>query len=291
MVGKFVSHSISNNKVILMKILIIDRDQLVSQMLSSRLEGEDVHVVGEAVKGDAVERLGSEDFDVVFVDPSPMKDAQALVMNIRRASRCYPYIVIMGDNLDLLAASGMGGNNFLNKPVDTAALVEKIEDATKLRAFAQTLGDTSEDFPSAGGVISKSAFNQLFLSSIDRGWRYAESANILSVSIENYKEIKELDGDYHASYSISKLAHHLVRLRRQSDVIGQTGVNQYSLILQRIANEQEAEDAAKRFAVSLDDLDDFIPSDGHSVKIRLTLMELPTGKCTFDQTILKRADR
>lgn len=271
-----------------MKILIIDRDQLVSQMITSRIEGDDIAIVEEAIKSEAMEKLSKEQFDAVFVDPAPMKDAKAMVMNIRRASRNYPYIIVMGEDLDMGTVIKMGGNNFLNKPVDPQALQQKINSARDLQDYASLLGNTSEDFPSAGGVIAKSAFNQLFLSAIDRSWRYCENSHILSVSIENYKEIRDLDGEFHAGYGISKLAHHLVQVRRQSDVIGQVLVNKYSLLLQRTNNEQEAEDAAKRFAVTLEEINDFIPPEGNSLKIRVALMELPTGRFVFDKTLLKQ---
>ncbi len=271
-----------------MKILIIDRDQLASQMINTRLTGDDVVIVEEAVKSEAMERLSKEEFDVVLVDPAPMKDAKAMVMNIRRAARSYPYVVVMGDSLDMESVTQMGANNFISKPIDPVELNQAIACAQNLKAFSNMLGDTAEDFPSAGGVIAKSAFNQLFLSAIDRGWRYTESACILSVKIENYKEILELDGDYHAAYGASKMAKNLVRLRRQSDIIGQVAVNEYCLILQRTRNESEALDAAKRFAATLDEMNDFIPPDGSSLKICVALMELPTGKSIFKETILKR---
>lgn len=274
-----------------MKILIIDRDQLASQMITSRLMGDDVVVVEETVKNEALERLEKESFDVILVDPSPMKEAQAMVMNIRRVTSSYPYVIVMGEELDMDAAIAAGANNYVNKPVDAADLHRKVEDALKLQRYSNLLGDTSEDFPSAGGVIAKSAFNQLFLSAIDRGWRYRENANVLSVCIENYKEILEMDGSYHASYGVSKLAHHLVKNRRQSDVIGQVAVNQYSLLLQRTANEKEAQDAAKRFAVTLGEIDDFIPPEGNPLKIRISLMELPTGNQSFDQVVIKEVPK
>ncbi len=270
-----------------MKILLIDRDQLSSQMISSRISGEDYIVEEETVKNNAMEKLSAEAFDVILVDPAPMKDAKAMVMNIRRASRSYPYVIVMGEGLNMDSVTQMGGNNFLNKPVDPSELNEKLDCAKELKEFNSLLGDSSEDFPSAGGVIAKSAFNQLFLSAIDRSWRYAESSYILSVKIKNYKEIKELDGEHHATYGISKLAHHLVHLRRQSDVIGQTAVNEYCLLLQRTGNENEALEAAKRFAATLDEINDFIPPEGNSLKIYISLMELPTGKYAYEETLLK----
>ena len=221
-----------------MKILIIDRDELTSQMISSRLAADEgIVVVTEAVKSEAIERLEKESFDVVMVDPNPMKDAQAMIMNIRRTSQSYPYIVVLGKSLNLDMVANMGANNYATKPLDPQQIKDVIRSAETLQNFSLLLADASEDFPSAGGVIAKSAFNQLYLSAIDRGWRYAEKAYVLSVSVDNYEEIKTLDGDHHATYGVSKLAHHLVKLRRQSDVIGQVEENKYSLLLQRTAHD------------------------------------------------------
>ena len=276
-----------------MKILILDRDQLATQMISSRLKdddtfGDNLHIDEEMVKADAMEKVASEGYDVVMVDPAPLTDAQAIVMNIRRVARKYPYVILMGEDLQPEDVNKVGANNFVNKPLDVQNLKQKISQAQVLLEFGNRLNDLSEDFPSAGGVIAKSAFNQLYLSAIDRGWRYVESAHVLSFTFENYDEILKMDGPHHANYSVSKLAQHLVRLRRQSDVIGQTGANEYSLLLQRTDKANEAVDAAKRFAANIEEINDFIPEEGNAIRLRIRLMELPTGNHDFNQVIMKK---
>ncbi len=274
-----------------MRILIIDRDRMMTQMILSRLEAKGHEVVTEVVKNDGLALLEKENFDIVVIDPSPMKDARALALNIRRASKSYPYILLIStdEEIELSAVMKMGCNDFILKPIDPVDVEKKIEEAERLKILIDRLGDASEDFPSAGGVIAKSAFNQLFLSAIDRGGRYNEQAFVLAVSVENYKDVKAVEGTYIADYSVSKLAYHMVRLRRQSDIIGQTGVNEYSILLQRTENIQEAVSAANRFAVTLDEIDDFLPMEGNEIKlqIRVTLTDLPTGACSFDHVLEK----
>lgn len=273
-----------------MKILIIDRDELANQMLTSRLEADDHEVVSETVKNDGLERAGKDHFDIVFVDPSPMKDARVMALNIRRSATNYPYIMFMTaeEETDFSDVMQMGCNDYLHKPVDQSDLSSKVANAQRLANLFDRLGDTTEDFPSAGGVISKSAFNQLCLSAMERGGRYNELAFVLAIKIENFKEIKDLDGNYNADFCVSKLAHHMVRLRRQSDIIGQTGVNEYSILLQRTQNNQEAKDAAQRFAATFDELDDFLPREGSEINIRITLTHLPTGALHFDHLLEKK---
>lgn len=273
-----------------MKILVIDRDQLVSKMISSRLESEGHEITEEPVKNEGLERVAKENFDVIFIDPSPMKDARAMALNIRRSSKSYPYIILTTgeEEIDSAHVMQMGCNDFVMKPLDQAEIHEKVNNAERLKKLFDNLGDASEDFPSAGGVIAKSAFNQLCLSAMERGGRYNELAFILAISVENYKDIKNMDGAYVADYSVSKMAHHMVRLRRMSDIIGQTGKHEYSLLLQRTQNLTEALDAAKRFAVTFDEIDDFLPAEGKEITIRIQLTHLPTGAQPFEHELSKK---
>ncbi|HPF77830.1 MAG TPA: diguanylate cyclase, partial [Alphaproteobacteria bacterium] len=226
----------------------------------------------------------------IFIDPSPMKDARAMALNIRRSAKSYPYIILMtpDEDIDSGDVMQMGCNDFVQKPFDQADIHKKVDNAQRLKDLFDNLGDTSEDFPSAGGVISKSAFNQLCLSAMERGGRYNELAFVLAIAVENYKDIKNLDGSYVANYSVSKMAHHMVRLRRQSDIIGQTGVNEYSILLQRTQNLTEAMDAARRFAATFDEIDDFLPAEGKEITIRIMLTHLPTGAQPFYHELSKK---
>lgn len=272
-----------------MKILVIDRDQMTAQMIANRLVTDGHEVVVEPIKNEGLQRVADEAFDVIFIDPSPMRDARAMALNIRRNAKKYPHLIFMNtdDTVSARDVMQMGCNDFIMKPLDQVDIQLKVENAQRLKSMFQNLGDTSEDFPSAGGVIAKSAFNQLCLSAMDRGGRYNELAFVLSVSVANYQDIKIHDGQYHANYAVSKLAHHTVKLRRQSDIIGQTRTEEYAILLQRTENKKEALDAANRFAVSFGEINDFIAPEGNEVKINLTLTHLPTGQCDFDHTIIK----
>lgn len=273
-----------------MKILIIDRDKLVSQMVATRLKSEGHDVMLEAVKNEGLELVAKDKFDLIFIDPSPMKDARAMALNIRRSSKSYPYIILMTgeEEIDSSHVMQMGCNDFVMKPLDQAEIHTKVGNAERLKSLFGNLGDTSEDFVSAGGVIAKSAFHQLCLSAMERGGRYNELAFVLAISVADYKDIKDLDGAYVADYSVSKMAHHMVRLRRQSDIIGQTGANEYSILLQRTENLTEAMDAAKRFAATFDEIDDFLPAEGKEITIRIQLTHLPTGARPFEHELSKK---
>ncbi len=269
-----------------MKILIVDRDELTTQLIRSKLEPLGHQIIEETVKNDAVEKLASEQFDIIFFDPSPLASARPVVLNIRRAVGHYPYIVLLSSEATREEVIKAGTNALLPKPVSAESLDKVMEDAGRLTQLVRRIGDDSEDFPSAGGVIAKSAFNQLFLSGIDRADRYGERTFVLFISMNNYQEVLELDGPYAADYAVAKLSQYLVLLRRQSDIIGQTAKYEYALLLQRPAYETEPLEAAKRFAESLESCKDIVSSGSAPVEISVRLVDVPVGSKLVEYTVV-----
>lgn len=271
-----------------MKILVIDRDELASQMLSSKLEAEGYEVVQEPIKNEALARMKEESFDAVFFDPAPLAEAQPVILEIRRMLTAYTYLVLLSQTVAREDAVQMGCNDVLQKPAGSAEVKEKAHNAERMSSLIRWMGDESENFPSAGGVISKSAFNQLFRSAIDRSGRYGERAYVVVITVENFDDLKIDFGAYAADYAVSKMAFHLAQMRRQSDIIGQTGKNQYTLLLQRPLSDTEPVEAAARFATGIDELDEIAPPKCKSVEISVRLVNLPSGQLEAEHLLTKK---
>lgn len=268
-----------------MKILVVDRDSLTANMIKTKLEPLGHKVMHQAVKNAAVEQLAANDFDILILDPSPLTSPKPVVLNIRRTVKYYPYIMMLSDTASREEAIKSGTNDILNKPVDPSELLEKLGNAERLLKLVKRIGDDSEDFPSAGGVIAKSAINQLFLSGIDRADRYGERTYMLFISLSNYKEIRDMDGPKAADYAAARLSQYLVLLRRQSDIIGQTAKYEYTLMLQRPVYETEPMEAANRFAESLAGLKDIASSGRSPVEVTVTLLTVPTGAKVVEHVV------
>ena len=241
-----------------MQIMIVDREEAAAQMLASKLQGLGHVVTQEQHKENAVQRAINEQTQVFLIDPSPANSVRSFILDLRRNVPGYPYIFAFSGEFSFDESIQSGANDAFSKPVDPASIESKFSNAEYLINLVQRIGDDSEDFPSAGGVIAKSAFNQLFLSALERADRYAERTYVLFISVSNYKEILEMDGAYAADYAVAKLSQYLVRLRRQSDIIGQTAKYEYALLLQRPVYETEPVEAAKRFAESLGKCEDIV---------------------------------
>ncbi len=281
------------------EILVIHHDQKQGEALQEGLLSAGHHARYMSPKAeDLLSALQSKAADVLFLDPSywqePEKELPPFIKSLRRVSNNYTYLCLLSDDLARENAIRMGANTVLS-PVfeDNEAAnqhFEKIrEQAEFLSVLASRIGDDSIDFPSAGGVIARSAFNQLFLSAIDRANRYGEQTYILFFEIENYRELLELDGSYAAGYTVANLSKILVEMRRQSDIIGQTAKNEFGLLLQRPTYETEPVEAANRYIRAFGGENPVDSSGGAPVNLSVTLVALPTAEKLFHETVISKA--
>ncbi len=268
-----------------MKILVIDRDELTAGFIRSRLEPVGHQITYIQNKSEIVDSITRQDSDIVFIDPSPVLNPKSLIVNIRRQIRYYPYIILMSDSFGFADALSFGLNDVLPKPVELNDIDRKVENGIRLLNIIRHMNDESEDFPSAGGVISKSAFNQLFFSCIDRADRYGERSFALFITMRNYKALAAQFGQSEADIATAKMAQHLVRLRRASDIIGQTRVFEYALLLLRPTYQTEPMDAANRFAEALSRCTDIPSVSGMEVELTISLIDLPAGDLLAEHTL------
>ncbi|MFA7276822.1 MAG: diguanylate cyclase [Pseudobdellovibrionaceae bacterium] len=271
-----------------MKILIVDRDEVTTHLMKSRLEPLGHIIEIQAGRADMLESVMQEGWDVVFLDPSPLTNAKPLVTQIRRASRRPVFVVLLAKEGDSVAAVADGFNDLLLKPLAPNSAENVVAQAEHLNSLMRHLANDQEDYPSAGGVIAKSAFNQLFLSCMDRADRYGESAHIIFIAFDNYKEVAANDGENESEIISAKLAQKLVRYRRQSDIIAQIRKNEYALLLLRPLTDSEPLDASYRFAETLSKCTDLPTNPIMDVVLRVMLVALPTGKVNYDFSLTVR---
>ncbi|MBW7909843.1 MAG: diguanylate cyclase [Alphaproteobacteria bacterium] len=261
-----------------MEILVIDRESLTNQLITSKLGAKGHQVTVEPNKNAAFELLGSKPFDCVMVDPAPLSEARPVIIGVWKSlkSAAKPYLMLLSKAATTEDAILAGANDVLIKPLSSQELDEKIGNAARLMTVARMLA-REDNVHSTGGMIGKAAFNQLFLSATDRAFRYGERSLIVFVRLMNHEKLQASVTPEAFDGLMEKLAKQMTYMRRQSDVIGRLGADDFAILLQRPQYESEPIDAINRFS---EQLDKFCATyDAGSVKpeIHLRLVELPQG--------------
>ncbi len=255
-----------------MKILLLDHDQPHADQICKILETQGHSPISVSSWDEALKELGTHEYSIALLDYKLLPDSKGSLEHIRRVSRRHMYVIGM-DIPDNENAIQLGFNSVVS---DIKALETVIETASLFFLRITQLADATHDFPSAGGVISKSAFNQLFMSSMDLSRRDGKEAYVLFFSIENYKNIVAGESEYSARHAAARLAHHLSQTRRQSDILAQVDDNEYAILFLRPDYGKEPIEATKRFAKTLAEIKDYTMGVS-SVDIALRLHTLPSG--------------
>jgi len=268
-----------------MKIMLLDRDRDTVEKFESICEQiPDIELVVEPIKSNAIETARSSRFDGIFFDPAPQnEEMRAFMIGVRRGSSFYTPVVVMSHLLSKEEAFKFGATDFLAKPVDDETLRKTIVNLQNLSQFQTQLQDDSIDFPSKDGVISKSAFLQIFISALDRADRYGEKTFLTLATISNIDDIRAQYGDAMADEICQNLKKYTMRIRRLSDIAGHTAVNQLCLMLMRPANDQEPQMAIERFADSMAEYAELISVGDAKAVVNVKMMAIPSGQVTFDK--------
>jgi DNA-binding response OmpR family regulator len=261
-----------------MDILVIDRESLTNQLITSKLGAKGHQVTVEPNKNAAFELLGTKPFDCVMVDPAPLSEARPVVIGVWKSlkSGAKPYLMLLSKSATTQDAILAGTNDVLIKPLSSQELDEKIGNAARLIAVGRMLA-REDNVHSTGGMIGKAAFNQLFLSATDRAFRYGERSLIVFVTLSNHEKLQASVSADDFTALMEKLAKQMTFMRRQSDVIGRLGADDFAILLQRPQYESEPIDAINRFAEQLEKFCDAYDAGPVKPEIHLRLVELPQG--------------
>jgi PleD family two-component response regulator len=221
-----------------------------------------------------------------MVDPAPLSEARPVVIgiwkNIRTAVK--PYLLLLSKTGTTEEAILAGCNDVLNKPLSTQDLETKILNAERIMEICRMLA-REDNVHSSGGMIGKAAFNQLFLSAIDRAFRYGERSLIVFIEVTNHDEVVKAVGATAFEETIRKLTDKMTFMRRQSDVIGRLGAEVFAILLQRPQYETEPVDAINRFSEVLDKFYQTFEDKKAAPKLHLRLIELPQGSERSDRRV------
>lgn len=262
-----------------MDILVIDRDPLAAQLVTTRLQALGHTVTAEPSKNDAFEKIKTRPFDCILVDPYPLSEARPVIIgiwkNLPRAA-VKPYILLLSKAATPEEAVLSGANDVLLKPISQSEVETKAANAQRLLDIARHLA-REDDAHSSGGMVGKAAFNQLFLSSVDRAFRYGERSLVVFIEAVDDTEIPP--------EFLKALTGKITFMRRQSDVAGLLGAHDFGILLQRPQYETEPVDAINRFSEILARFRQEYPGPKPAPQLTLTLVELPQGALLAEKSI------
>lgn len=118
------------------RILIVDDDEKICKLFEISLGEEGIDVDYLLNGNDALEKIKSKKYDVIFLDYiMPEIDGIQLLKMIREFNKDIPVVMITGTLRDdkLEKAKEYGAHALLIKPIKTSRILDVIRDITKVK--------------------------------------------------------------------------------------------------------------------------------------------------------------
>jgi DNA-binding response OmpR family regulator len=113
-----------------LKILIVDDEIRISNLLRIYLQRESFHVDAAADGDEGLDKALHENYDLIILDVlMPGKDGFQVLEDLRKVKQT-PVIMLSAksESEDLIRGTDLGANAFISKPFSPAAVVAKIKE-------------------------------------------------------------------------------------------------------------------------------------------------------------------
>jgi diguanylate cyclase (GGDEF)-like protein len=272
----------------MIRALVIDDEALLLELFETMLseQGYDVAVAVNAEE--ALERLGSEHFDVVLLDLM-LGSVNGFTILEKIRQMYYPPIVLVmtgyGSTDIAVEAMKQGAADFIMKPVDPALIdirIRKALDERRAQRLAITDGLT--------GLYNRRYFEERLEEETRRSRRYNRPMSILMIDIDYFKNYNDACGHLKGDEVLKQIARTLQKHSRETDIAARYGGEEFVMILP----ETDARNASRlgdRIRKSVEETSfegqEQIPSKRVTISVGVSCL----GKIDEGYDVLERADR
>ncbi|MEM7353221.1 MAG: diguanylate cyclase [Acidobacteriota bacterium] len=234
------------------KVLIVDDDEAVCQVLSIMLTDLGYEVETETDGRNALQLLHEGDFEIVLLDiVMPTLNGLQLIAQIREHYSVLPIIVVTAFGSADLTVDAMrrGATDFVTKPVDASLLDLRIRrsfDLEQSRRMANTDGLT--------GLYNHRYLQERLESEIERAERYERPLSVVMADLDFFKRYNDSLGHPSGDKALIAVSQTLRQVSRASDILARYGGEEFTLVLPETTAE-EARVVAERARQSVAALD------------------------------------
>ncbi|MEQ9379431.1 MAG: diguanylate cyclase [Pirellulales bacterium] len=226
--------------------MIVDGDSASRRKTSAHLAaaGFEVHEASDGVE--AYHAILKEQHALVVSDWALCRmDGIELIRNLRTSTlNWYPYVVLLGPQGKPTTGMQLGADDFLEKPFDPEALVQRLQVGCRMIRLHETLRENNARLHHANeelaelaikdvlsGLLNRRAFFEHAENEWKRSVRYDLPLTCLVMDIDHFKRINDTFGHPAGDSVICKVGEVLRHVFRETDILGRYGGEEFSVVL------------------------------------------------------------
>ncbi|MFA9476968.1 putative bifunctional diguanylate cyclase/phosphodiesterase [Phycisphaerales bacterium AB-hyl4] len=285
------------------QVLVIDDDPMIHKLVAVRLKPLDVDVNVTSTGEQGIAQAREQPPDLILLDVNmPMMDGFEVCRLLRNNSITneIPIIFLTGSEAaaEKVRAFDLGATDYLTKPFDAGELVARVRNALRTQALLEAL-EAQARTDSLTGLPNRSAFRRVLTQCVERAkcqasYRFA----VLFIDLDRFKVINDSLGHAIGDELLINVAERIrgcVANRRSSslsrsarDLVARMGGDEFTILLDNIKSDSEAEHLATSLRNSLDETYEM---QGYHVRVGLSIgIRIADGELDSADTVLRDSD-
>jgi diguanylate cyclase (GGDEF)-like protein len=214
------------------RILIVDDDTVQANVTSLHLKrvGMDTSIINDPFT--IIQALHDFNPDLILLDMyMPYCSGMELAVVIRQIESfvSIPIVFLSAetDREKQLEAVGLGGDDFLTKPIKPEHLISSV--SSRVDRYRQLRYLMMRD--SLTGLLNHTTFKERFSQEFSRTARQNKPLSYIMIDLDDFKKVNDVYGHTAGDRVIKSLASMLSKRLRSSDVIGRYGGEEFAVVL------------------------------------------------------------
>jgi diguanylate cyclase (GGDEF)-like protein len=234
-IGKLIDvldHLLKENKPIPYRVLVVDDIAIQAQMTSRHLTaaGMETAIVTDPLK--IIETLDEFNPELLLLDVyMPGCTGLELAEVIRQMDTFISIPIVFfsaeTDRDKQLQAMGLGGDDFLTKPLRPDYLVSAV--TSRIERYRQLRALMVRD--SLTGALNHSTIKELLNQELSRAGRQNTALSFVMIDLDHFKSVNDTYGHAAGDRVLRSLAHLLKKRLRHHDIVGRYGGEEFSVVL------------------------------------------------------------
>ncbi|MFG0330253.1 MAG: EAL domain-containing protein [Phycisphaerales bacterium] len=282
------------------KVLVIDDDSMIHNLVKIRLKDLKVEVVCAADGRRGLEIAQEEDIDLVLLDVSmPLMTGFEVCRHLRDdpRTRDLPVIFLTGsdDAGEKVRGFELGAVDYVTKPFDAAELRARVRAALRTQALVHAL-EAQAETDNLTGLPNRKAFQRAVIRCIEHARQHPDHYKfaVMFLDLDRFKIINDSLGHGIGDELLIAISNTLHRCVREvgrggsRDLVARMGGDEFAILLDDIPDLGAATSVAERLIDELSqpyDLQGYQVVTGTSVGIRLC-----RGDCETADALLRDSD-
>jgi len=273
------------------KILIVDDENLIRQLMSALLNGFGTIDLAES-GAEALQKIESNRPDLIILDVQmPEMDGYEVCKRIKENEQTaeIPVVFLTANSTNKDEEHGLeiGASDFIRKPISPQIVRTRVANILKLQAATRQLELLASTDPLTG-AYNRRHFMESGNNELLRSNRYKHPFTVLMLDIDHFKAVNDTHGHQIGDDALKETVRVIEDTLRGEDTLGRIGGEEFAVLLPE-TDVARAGLLAERIRIAISEIKIETLTEPLTFTMSIGMTEVRAGDTTMDE-LLKRAD-